>query len=86
VADHQGGAGHWYGGEQGGGKKRWRHSTQDTAELEDQTGKSVVTGENFLPPGGEKKLVGDLGSRFLIGYGVPVFTPCIYAKTKYAPH
>jgi len=38
----------------GGGiaHKAWR-------ELEDQTGKSVVTGESFLPPGGEEKLVGE---------------------------
>jgi len=30
-----------------------------TGNLEDQNGKSVVTGESFLPPGGEEKLVGD---------------------------
>ena len=41
------------------GKKGGGIARKARRELEDQTGKSVVTGESFLPPGGEEKLVGE---------------------------
>jgi DNA-damage-inducible protein D len=37
------------------GKKGGRIAKRTRLELEQKTGKSVVTGENFLPPGKPKK-------------------------------
>jgi len=43
------------------GKKGGRIANRARLELEQKTGRSVVTGENFLPPGPREKLSGDSG-------------------------
>jgi hypothetical protein len=46
------------------GKKGGRIARKARLELEEETGQSVVTGENFLPPGAQrKKLEGDANER-----------------------
>jgi DNA-damage-inducible protein D len=46
------------------GKKGGRIARKARLELEEKTGKSVVTGENFLPPAqAKKKLKESSGSR-----------------------
>jgi hypothetical protein len=43
------------------GEKGGRIAKKARLELEEKTGKSVVTGENFLPPKAEKKRITDMG-------------------------
>jgi hypothetical protein len=46
------------------GKKGGRIARKARLELEEETSQSVVTGENFLPPGAQrKKLEGDANER-----------------------
>ena len=45
------------------GKKGGRIAKRARQELEEKTGRSVVTGENFLPPAADKKEIGKRGPR-----------------------
>jgi hypothetical protein len=41
------------------GKKGWKIAKKARRELEQKTSRSVVTGENFLPPAGSRKKLED---------------------------